>query len=80
MYQLRFLLSLLFVAAAMYCVTAGAFEYQPLLAVVDLPLPATKFPIKPLYACAGCFGLAIATHPSWMEQRPREAKKKPKVR
>ncbi|MFT4623375.1 MAG: hypothetical protein ACI8PZ_002031 [Myxococcota bacterium] len=81
MYQLRFFLSLFFVVAAMYCVVAWAFEFQPLLAVVQLPVPAHKFPIKPLYACAGFFGLAIFAHPGWMEQRPQEErKKKPKVR
>ena len=81
MYQLRFFLSLLFVALALYCVVAWAFAYQPLLAVVQLPLPAHKFPIYPLYASAGFFFFAIMSHPGWMDTREDESKKKrPKVR
>jgi hypothetical protein len=80
MYQLRFFLSLLFVAFALYCVVAWAFEYQPLLAVVQLPLPASKFPFQPLYACAAFFGLAIVSHPGSMEQKKDESKKKGRSR
>lgn len=76
MYQVRFLASFFFVLMALYCVTAWAFDYVPELGDYGLPLPASKFPIPPLYACGGFFILAVFAHPGWQEGDDDKKRKK----
>jgi hypothetical protein len=75
-YQVRFLASFFFVLMALYCVAAWAFDYVPALGDYSLPLPASKFPIPPLYVCAGFLVLAVFTHPGWQEDDGKSRKKK----